>query len=432
MDTIGNGRAYCNSLSCKSDYPEVKKVARALHEDLFIADMHSDALMWRDVSEDHNRGHVNLQRLKAGNIKLQVFAMNSVFRFKKNYKGCYETQECGCDVLGIGGISLSRGWGVDAFQSSDCLHRLHKQSEWFHETVASRTRDFLVIKTPEDIQILSNKYNNKIGAMLSLEGVHGLGKSDIKETVAIQRLEDYYNNHHLRMMSLTHRFDISFGGSSEGCSRYGLTTKGKAIVERGFEIGILLDVAHSSRTVISEVAEKAFQYKKPIVVSHTGIYGTRAIPRNIHDRGIEEVALTGGIIGIGLWKRALPKPELETFSSYLDVFVDNILYTVQLLDSVRMRCAVKKAGFEKEFNPFDHVALGSDYDGMTNVVLTPDQMVYLTNALMERGVSKRNIRKIMGENTARVFRQGLKKSSPSQSEKDHRLAVFQESLSCFQ
>ena len=50
--------------------------ALTLHADLFVADMHSDVLLWsRDITHRSRRGHVDLPRLRDGNVALQVFSV---------------------------------------------------------------------------------------------------------------------------------------------------------------------------------------------------------------------------------------------------------------------------------------------------------------------------------------------------------------------
>ena len=54
---------------------EISPAAQALHNDMFIADLHADTLLWkRNLLERSAVGHVDLPRLQAGNVALQVFA----------------------------------------------------------------------------------------------------------------------------------------------------------------------------------------------------------------------------------------------------------------------------------------------------------------------------------------------------------------------
>ena len=55
----------------------------------------------------------------------------------------------------------------------------------------------------------------------------------------------------------------------------------------------------------------------------------------------------------------------------------------------------------------DHVALGSDYDGSTEVAFDTAGLVHVTQALMDAGFSESEIRAVMGGNALRVIKAGL-------------------------
>ena len=53
----------------------VSERAQTLHDDLLIADLHADTLLWRrDPLDRAERGHVDVPRLVDGNVAVQVFA----------------------------------------------------------------------------------------------------------------------------------------------------------------------------------------------------------------------------------------------------------------------------------------------------------------------------------------------------------------------
>ena len=53
----------------------VSAEAAALHKTLTVIDLHADTLMWkRDLLLESNDGHIDLKRLEAGNVALQVFS----------------------------------------------------------------------------------------------------------------------------------------------------------------------------------------------------------------------------------------------------------------------------------------------------------------------------------------------------------------------
>jgi membrane dipeptidase len=75
----------------------------------------------------------------------------------------------------------------------------------------------------------------------------------------------------------------------------------------------------------------------------------------------------------------------------------------------------------------DHIGIGSDFDGITQTVKGLDQVsTYpaLTAELLKRGYSDGDIRKILGENVMRAFREAEKVSKRLQSERGPSTAVL--------
>jgi microsomal dipeptidase-like Zn-dependent dipeptidase len=117
------------------------------------------------------------------------------------------------------------------------------------------------------------------------------------------------------------------------------------------------------------------------VVSHTGVRATCDSPRNLSDRHIEAIAAQGGVIGVGLWERA-------------------VCGTTPAAAAQAMRHVADLVGVE-------HVALGTDFDGTVSVPIDAAGLPYLTAALLEAGFSPTDVRKIMGGNVVRVLRRTL-------------------------
>ena len=54
---------------------EISEDAQSLHDTLYVADLHADSLMWRrDTTKRHDRGHVDLPRLREGGVDFQIFS----------------------------------------------------------------------------------------------------------------------------------------------------------------------------------------------------------------------------------------------------------------------------------------------------------------------------------------------------------------------
>ena len=87
----------------------------------------------------------------------------------------------------------------------------------------------------------------------------------------------------------------------------------------------------------------------------------------------------------------------------VDAIADNVVYLRQLLAEDDIDCWMTAAGYD--YDPIDHIALGSDFDGAVTVPFDSAGTHQLTAALLARGFTEDEIRRIMGENVRRALRQ---------------------------
>ena len=182
----------------------------------------------------------------------------------------------------------------------------------------------------------------------------------------------------LRIAGLTHFFDNELGGSLHGVSGEGLSDFGKNVVRRANEIGVIIDVAHASPAMVKDVLDLS---TAPVILSHGGFKGVCDTPRNLSDDLMQEIAMSGGIVGVGYWDAAVCDVSPQGI-------VDSIRYAIELLGS-------------------DHVALGSDYDGTVVVPFDTSELAILTETMLQSGFSEGTIRKVMGENVEQFMLENL-------------------------
>jgi microsomal dipeptidase-like Zn-dependent dipeptidase len=240
--------------------------------------------------------------------------------------------------------------------------------------VAERAPDRVrVVRNRSDLDdVLARREGGEriLAALLATEGSHALDQ-DIRN---VARLHDAG----FRMMGLHHFFDNALGGSLHGTGKGGLTPFGREVVAELVRLEVLIDVAHSSPAVVEEVLEIT---DVPLVVSHTGVLGACDSPRNLSDDLFLRIAARGGLIGIGFWDGAVCDPSPQGVARAI-------------------RAAVELVGI-------DHVALGSDYDGATTVTFDVSELPALTQALVDAGLSRSEIRQVMGDNLVRYLRENL-------------------------
>lgn len=344
----------------------VSAQAQALHKTLTVIDLHADTLMWkRDLLSKADQGHVDLNRLEAGNVALQVFSSVTKTPRGQNYeRNSGETDN-------ITPLVIAQGQPVRTWNS--LLERSLWHAEKLHDVEARSAGRLRIITSPADLaRLLADRAAGKkvTGALLSTEGGQNL-EGQVANVARLQAAG-------FRMLGLAHFFDTELAGSMAGEQKGGLTPLGAEVVREAEKRGMIIDVAHSSPAAFADVLKIA---TRPVVVSHGGVKGACDTPRNLSDDQLRALAANGGVVGIGYWDAAICQPTPEATAKA-------ILH------------AVSVAGI-------DHVGLGSDYDGATTVGFDTAHLDAVTQALMTAGMSAADIAKVMGGNTARLLAAGL-------------------------
>ena len=185
---------------------------------------------------------------------------------------------------------------------------------------------------------------------------------------------------------------------------------------------------------ISHVSDKTFYdalavSKTPIFASHSSCRSICNAARNMTDDMMRELSKHGGVIQINYhvgflsqefrdFENAHPEVEKEINEEVKKRCGDNEACKLSMGDQVvrdfmesgklpkvnwtlivdHIDHAVKVAGV-------DHVGLGSDFDGAVMPIGMQDvtHLPQITDALLKKGYSEADIRKILGENTLRVL-----------------------------
>ena len=338
--------------------------ARRLHESLFIADLHSDSLLWkRDLTEQSAVGHMDLPRLRAGNVALQVFSATTKSPAGLNYdRNTADSDQI--TLLALASFWPPRTWFSIYQRAVYQLEKLHK---------IAREGELLVIESRRDLEELIVRREDGesvIGGVYLIEGAHPLeGDIDKLDRLFAQGL---------RIAGLTHFFDNEVGGSLHGTSGDGLNEFGEAVVRRANELGVIIDIAHASPGMVEDVLELT---TSPVMLSHGGLKGVCDSPRNLPDELMGRIAAHGGLVGIGFWDGAVCDPSPEGI-------VKSIRYAIDLLGA-------------------EHVALGSDYDGTVTTSFDASELAILTQTMLRSGFSEEEIRRVMGDNARRFLLDNL-------------------------
>jgi membrane dipeptidase len=353
--------AQMNSVASPAPYT-ASPDAQKLHQGLFVADLHDDALLWeRDLLKRYDYGHSDLPRMLEGRLGLQVFSTVT-----KTPRGL-NVESNAADSDNITLLAMAQRWPRETWNS--LLQRALYQAQKLQDAAAGSDGRLVLIRTRGDLANFVEAWEKdprRVAGLLTTEGLHPIeGK--------LENIDALYDAG-FRIAGLTHFFDNEVGGSAHGLEKGGLTPLGRQVIARLEEKSMLVDLAHASRPLIDDVLAMA---RRPVLVSHTGVEGTCAGTRNLSDQHLQAIAATGGVIGIGYWSTAVCDTSVAAI-------VKAIRYTAD------------KVGVA-------HVALGSDFNGTVHTPFDVTGLAQITEGLQQAGFADADIAAIMGGNVQRLL-----------------------------
>jgi membrane dipeptidase len=189
-------------------------------------------------------------------------------------------------------------------------------------------------------------------------------------------------------------------------------------------LGMLVDISHASDKSFFDVIAAT---RTPIIASHSSARAVCDNPRNLTDDQLRALAKNGGVIQIcflAAYVKTPPVvPEREEALKELEAKYGNLR---QIQDeTVRAKAMAEREAINKKFpqvranvkdlvDHIDHVkkvvgvdsiGIGTDFDGGGGIVGCDDVsgMIHVTEELIRRGYTDREIEKIWGGNFLRVF-----------------------------
>lgn len=139
----------------------------------------------------------------------------------------------------------------------------------------------------------------------------------------VERIREIYDAG-VRFLSLNWAGENALGGGYDTNSP--LTHLGRTVVRLAFDLGIIIDVSHSSAKVIDEIAEMAASAKKPIIATHSNSNSIAVHPRNLTDSQFTKIKQSGGIVGISLAKphlcgNAQPLATIDDIINHIEYYL---------------------------------------------------------------------------------------------------------------
>jgi len=376
--------------------------AHKLHFSSIVLDTHDDTtqrllLKNFDIGKRNVSGHVDIPRMREG-------GMNAIF-FSVNIDG--------------------RIMGPPAVQKA------LDQIDAVHENVRKYSNDLVLCRTVDEVRRAHKE--NKIAALIGIEGGHMIG-NDI-------RVLRMFGNLGVRYMTLAHFYNDEWADSSTDKPVHnGLTDFGKEIVREMNRQGIMVDISHVSDKTFYDALDIS---KAPLIASHSSCRTLCNHVRNMSDDMIKALAAKGGVIQINYEREYVDQ-------AYKDAYEVAAGDVVSIEERIAKECGddadcdrrvsqriveeLTRAGklphvsWEKivehidhvvKLVGVDHVGLGSDFDGadMPDGLEDCSKLPQITEALLRKGYSGDDIRKILGGNTLRVMEQTEKASRELQYQK---------------
>jgi membrane dipeptidase len=224
----------------------------------------------------------------------------------------------------------------------------------------------------------------RLRLVLSLEGVEPLEGDP-------GAFDDWYERG-VRAATLTWNHANAFAGGIDTPTR-GLTGRGRALVRRFGELGVVLDLAHASERTWRDVLEEEVR----VSVTHAGCRAVRDHPRNLADWQLEALAEREGVLGIMAIAKFID-PDAPRLSRWLDH-----------LDHAVTVMGIEHVGLGADF--VDQLPTKSDAVDKSRLFLQgftgPDDYPVLVAALRERGYDGERLEAIMNGNWLRVLRATL-------------------------
>lgn len=210
------------------------------------------------------------------------------------------------------------------------------------------------------------------------------------------------------IMQLTYNTQNYSGAGYLELSDGGLTGFGREAVDEMNRVGVLCDLSHVGDRTSADVIAYS---RKPVCFSHVLPRALHDVKRNKPDELLKACAAKGGIVGISLFAPGMKAGNEATLADYIDAmeYVIGVvgenhvgIGTDFSLDHARpgpyMTWANRDKGYARSLTEFGSVKVNKPR-GIERI----NKMPAVTAALVERGYSEEQVRKLIGGNWLRVL-----------------------------
>ncbi len=371
--------------------------ARELHRRMLTVDTHCDTAFnllrtdWK-IGDRHDpakrdSGRIDLPRMKEGGLDAEFFAA-FVGQGPRTPEGYAKAKEAAVRVI-------------------DAVHAMTAE---YAATIGLGL-------VPADAYRL--KKEGKLIAFLGMENGYPIGL-DLS-------LVGFFYDKGVRYITLCHSSDNDICDSStdrRDPADGGLSEFGRKVVAECNRLGMMVDVSHASDKSFYDILRAT---RAPVIASHSSARAVCDNPRNLSDDMLRALKANGGVIQICFlanYVKTFPaSPEREQALRELEKTYGN-LRSIQD-EALRAKARAEREAIDRKYPPerptvkdlvdhidhvrktigIDHVGLGTDFDGGGGIVGCDDVsgMIHVTEEMMRRGYTDKEIAKVWGGNFMRVF-----------------------------
>lgn len=386
----------------KAQNPKISAHARELQMHSIVIDTHDDTTQRLldphfDLGVRHDDGNIDIPRMKQG---------------------------------GLDGIFFSI-WIPGTITGPIAVEKALDQIAAVREMVRRHPNDIMLAKTAADVRRAYAEH--KIAALMGVEGGHM-----INDDLSVLRIFAALG---VRYMTLTHFINTDWADSStDKPAHNGLTDFGKQVVLEMNRDGILVDISHTSDKTFYDALAVS---KAPLIASHSSCRALCDAVRDMSDPMIKALAAKGGVIQINYHVAFLSQKYVDATKAKPEILKQvaaevaqkcakddencQLITENQLIHKLMLDGTLPKVSWTEivdhidhavKVGGIDHVGLGSDYDGSDMPIGMEDvtHLPQITQALLDRGYSDADIKKILGENTLRVMAEAERVSQEMQAQ----------------
>ena len=286
-----------------------------------------------------------------------------------------------------------------------------EQIDTVKRLAAAYPETFELATTAADIERIHRR--GRIASLVGIEGGYSIADS-------LGLLREFHDSG-ARYMTLTHSATTSWADSATDAPKWGgLNPFGEAVVREMNRLGMMVDLSHVSEETMLDAMRVS---EAPVIFSHSSARAVTAHPRNVPDSVLRRLPEDGGVVMITFvpgfiservraWgaARSAEEARLKTLNpGDPGAVTDGLTRWAAANPTPRAGIADLVAHIQhvRDVAGIDHVGLGGDFDGVSALpegVEGVDAYPRILAALMARGWSEADIRKLAGENMLRVMR----------------------------